>query len=215
MQEELKQRLDGASALHELPSALCGLDVSYEPGSDHVAAAAVVVDVETYEIKERVIVHGEATFPYIPGLLAFREMPILLEALGKLTVSPQALMCDGYGIAHPRRFGLACHLGVITGIPSFGVAKTPYTATFVAPGMNRGDESPLILDGEVVGRVLRTQRGIKPVFVSVGHRIRLDQACALTLQLSPKFRIPEAIRQADVLSRAALRAVAPRRGLAP
>lgn len=100
---------------------------------------------------------------------------------------------------------MACHIGVVTGTPSFGVAKTPFTAEFVEPGMRRGDWSPLMGEGEVLGRVLRTQQGVRPVFVSVGHCITLDQACALMLQLSPSFRIPEAIRKADFLSRAALR----------
>jgi deoxyribonuclease V len=114
-------------------------------------------------------------------------------------------VCDGYGIAHPRRFGLACHIGVLTGLPSFGVAKTPFRATSDEPGPARGAWSPLVEDGEVLGRAVRTQAGVKPVFVSVGHRIALDRATELTLRLSPRFRLPETTRQADARSRAALR----------
>ncbi len=187
------------------PSLAAGLDVSYDKGSDRVAAAAVVIDVETLAVRETAIVHGEVSFPYVPGLLAFREVPILLEALDRLTVRPDVLVCDGYGIAHPRRFGLACHLGVLTDLPSFGVAKTPFRATSAAPGRRRGEWSPLVEGDEVLGRAVRTQTGVKPVFVSVGHRIGLARATALTLRLSPDFRLPETTRRADSLSRAALR----------
>jgi len=187
------------------PKLVAGLDVSYEIGTDRVAAAAVVIELRTLEVMETAIAHGEATFPYVPGLLAFREVPILLEVLGKLVSRPEVLVCDGYGIAHPRRFGLACHMGVLTGLPSFGVAKSPFTATFADPGLRRGDWSPLVDGGEILGRVVRTQSGVKPVFVSVGHRINLDQATDLTLRLSRQYRIPEAIRKADFLSREALR----------
>jgi deoxyribonuclease V len=185
---------------------VAGLDVSYDSGSQLLAAAVVVLDLQTLEVQESAVVHGEATFPYVPGLLAFREAPALLRALDEITGEPDVLVCDGYGLAHPRRFGLACHIGVATGLPTFGVAKTSFTARFVEPGVERGASSPL-LDGEdVVGAVLRTQTGVKPVFVSVGHRIGLDEAVALTLTMCSGFRLPEAVRRADALSRSALRA---------
>ncbi len=203
IQAELRQRLVLADC--PPPSLAAGLDVSYDRNSDRIAAAAVVVDVATLEIRETAIVHGEVSFPYIPGFLAFREVPILLAALERLAVRPDVLVCDGYGIAHPRRFGLACHIGVLTDLPSFGVAKTPFRATAAAPGRQRGAWSPLTEDDEVLGRAVRTQTGVKPVFVSVGHRIALDRATDLTLRLSTRFRLPETTRQADSLSRAALR----------
>lgn len=205
VQTELRRRLDLTSSLSGPPKSVVGLDVSYEVGTQRVAAAAVVITLETLQVSEAAIAYGEAVFPYVPGLLAFREVPILLEALGKLVSQPEVLVCDGYGVAHPRRFGLACHIGVLTDLPSFGVAKTPFMATYADPGLRRGDWSPLIDGGEVLGRVLRTRPGVKPVFVSVGHRIDLDEATDLTLRLSHKFRIPEAIRSADFLSREALR----------
>jgi deoxyribonuclease V len=206
IQAELRSRLDLTNVVDPSLSLLAaGLDVSYEVGTERVAAAVALVRTDTLEVVETVVLHGEATFPYVPGLLAFREAPILLEALGRIGARPDVLVCDGYGIAHPRRFGLACHLGVLTGLPSFGVAKTPFTATYPEPGSRRGDWSPLTDGDEVLGRALRTQDGVKPVFVSVGHRIGLSEATTLTLRLSGRFRLPETTRAADSLSRKALR----------
>jgi deoxyribonuclease V len=183
---------------------VAGLDVAYAKGSDELAAAAVVLDVSTLAAVESQAVTGVARFPYIPGLLAFREIPALADALGRLGAVPDVLVCDGYGIAHPRRFGLASHLGVLTGRPSIGVAKTPFTGHYDEPGTDRGSSADLIDGGEVVGRVLRTQRGVKPVFVSVGHAVGLDEACDLVLRLSPRYRLPETTRAADHLARAEL-----------
>ncbi len=201
----LRSKVDVANILVTIPELVAGLDVSYEAGTLRVAAVAIAMDSRTLEVREISTAHGEVHFPYVPGLLAFREVPILLEALENLSCQPDVLVCDGYGIAHPRRFGLASHVGVLTGLPSFGVAKSPFVGTFVEPAKQRGEWSPLTEGGETLGRVLRTQTGIRPVFVSVGHRISLDQATDLTLTLSPRYRIPEVIRQADILSREALR----------
>ncbi|MFD6358876.1 endonuclease V [Streptomyces roseolus] len=181
-----------------------GLDVAYDDERDLVAAAAVVLDAGTLEVVEEATAVGRVSFPYVPGLLAFREIPAVLAALDALTADPGLLVCDGYGLAHPRRFGLAAHLGVLTGRASIGVAKNPFAFSYEQPGAARGDFAPLLAEGEEVGRALRTQRGIKPVFVSVGHRISLDNACAHTLALSPRYRIPETTRHADALCRRAL-----------
>lgn len=212
LQAELRDRLDLSSGLAVPPALVAGLDVSYEVGTSRTAAAAVVLAVETLEVRDFAIAHGEADFPYVPGLLAFREVPILLTALEKLTHRPDVLVCDGYGIAHPRRFGLACHIGVLTGLPSYGVAKTPFVGTYADPGPRRGDWSSTLDGEEVLGRALRTQTGVKPVFVSVGHRIDLVEATDLTVRLCRRYRLPEPIRAADSLSRAALRGL---RGGAP
>ncbi|PNG16097.1 endonuclease V, partial [Streptomyces cahuitamycinicus] len=115
------------------------------------------------------------------------------------------VVCDGYGLAHPRRFGLASHLGVLTGLPTIGVAKNPFTFTYDAPGTPRGSTSALLAGSEEVGRALRTRDGVKPVFVSAGHRVTLDHACAHTLALTPAYRLPETTRRADALCRKALR----------
>ncbi|MFJ3876637.1 endonuclease V [Streptomyces sp. NPDC090077] len=185
---------------------IAGVDVAYDDERDLVAAAAVVLDAATLEVVAESTAAGQVSFPYVPGLLAFRELPTVLAALEALPVTPGLVVCDGYGLAHPRGFGLACHLGVVTGLPSMGVAKNPFTFTFEEPGLSRGEASPLLApDGAVVGRALRTQRGIKPVYVSVGHRVSLDNACAHALALSPRFRIPETTRHADSLCRRALR----------
>ena len=204
-QAVLREELDLTHGLEAPPELVAGLDVSYEIGTQNAVAAAVLTDVNSLTVLESAIIHREVTLPYIPGFLGFREAPILEEALGKLAGRPDLLVCDGYGIAHPRRFGLASHVGVLTGLPSFGVAKSPFTTAFADPGPQRGEWSPLIEDGEVLGRVLRTQTGVKPVFVSVGHRVTLEQATELTLRMSPQYRIPEATRKADFLSREVLR----------
>ncbi|MGW0363904.1 endonuclease V [Streptomyces sp. NPDC002990] len=183
-----------------------GVDVAYDDARDLVAAAAVVLDAATLEVVEQATAVGRVSFPYVPGLLAFRELPTVLAALDGLTTQPGLVVCDGYGLAHPRGFGLACHLGVVTGLPTIGVAKNPFTFTYEEPGPRRGDAAPLLApDGSVVGRALRTREEVKPVYVSVGHRVSLDNACAHVLALSPRFRIPETTRHADSLCRRALR----------
>ena len=128
-----------------------------------------------------------------------------MEALRALSVTPDLLVCDGHGLAHPKRFGLACHLGVLTGLPAIGVGKTRLVGSHEEPGRTRGDRSDVTDRGEVVARSLRTQTGVRPVFVSVGHRADLDTACALTLRLAPKHRLPETTRHADHLSRQILK----------
>ncbi|MFJ5709301.1 endonuclease V [Streptomyces sp. NPDC093105] len=182
-----------------------GLDVAYDDERDLVAAAAVVLDARTLAVVEEATAVGRVSFPYVPGLLAFREIPTVLAALDALTADPGLLVCDGYGLAHPRRFGLAAHLGVLTGRPAIGVAKNPFTFAHDQPGQERGDFAPLLADGEEVGRALRTRSGVKPVFVSVGHRVSLDNACAHTLALTPRYRLPETTRHADALCRGALK----------
>jgi len=202
MQEELRHRVDAAGPGPSDPQYVAGLDIAYD--GDDFAAAVVVLDGTSLAEVDRAVVRGRTSFPYVPGLFAFREIPGLLDALGKLQVTPDLLVCDGQGLAHPRRFGLACHLGVLTGIPSIGVGKTAFVGTFDEPGPERGDSADLVLDDEVVGSVLRTQYKVKPVFVSVGHLISLDTATTLVLRLAPKYRLPETTRAADHACRAAM-----------
>jgi deoxyribonuclease V len=177
------------------PATVAGLDVAYD--GDRLAAAVVVLDAIDLTVRDTAVVLGTPAFPYVPGLFAFREVPALLAALDKLTVRPDVLVCDGHGLAHPRRFGLASHLGVLTGLPAFGVGKTRLLGDWAPVGPRRGDRSPLIDAGETVGAVLRTQDGVKPVFVSAGHRMDLAGACDLTLALTPRYRLPETTRAAD------------------
>ncbi|MFB6768481.1 MULTISPECIES: endonuclease V [unclassified Streptomyces] len=185
-----------------------GVDVAYDDERDVVAAAAVVLDAATLAVVAEATAVGRISFPYVPGLLAFREIPTVRAALDALPCSPGLIVCDGYGLAHPRRFGLASHLGVLTGLPTIGVAKNPFTFTYDEPAARRGSTSPLLAGAEEVGRAVRTRDGVKPVFVSVGHRVSLGNACAHTLALAPAFRLPETTRRADALCRAALRAAA-------
>lgn len=179
---------------------VAGVDVAYAVGSDLVAGAVAVLDARTLEVVETATAVGEAGFPYVPGLFAFRELPALVPALGGLETTPDVLVCDGQGLAHPRRFGLACHVGVLTGLPTVGVAKRAL-GHHETPGPRRGDSAQLVDGDEIVGRALRTRHSVKPVFVSVGHRIDLDTACRQTLAWTRKYRLPEPIRQADRLSR--------------
>lgn len=198
IQDRLRSRveLDGPSTFE----LIAGLDVHYR-GDDAVTAAVVVLDAGTLEPVERVVAHGEAAFPYVPGLFAFRELPALVTALERLKTTPDLLVCDGYGLAHPRGFGLACHLGVLTGLPSLGAGKTPFVGTHEPPGDERGSWTPIVHEGATVGRALRTQRGVKPVYVSQGHRISLDVATEQVLRLAARHRLPEPIRHADHLAR--------------
>lgn len=181
-----------------------GVDVAYDDERDVVVAAAVVLDAATLDVVAEATAVGQVSFPYVPGLLAFREIPTVLAALDALPCTPGLVVCDGYGLAHPRRFGLASHLGVLTGLPTIGVAKNPFTFSYEEPGARRGSASPLVAGRDEVGRALRTQDGVKPVFVSVGHRVSLDNACAHTLALTPKYRLPESTRRADSLCGRAL-----------
>ncbi|GGN20934.1 endonuclease V [Lentzea pudingi] len=203
MQERLRTQVITTSASDLRIETVAGLDVGYR-SNDSVAGVCVVFDAKTLVVLDEVVVEDTTEFPYIPGLFAFREMPVLLRALDQVTVAPDLLVADGQGLAHPRRFGLACHLGVHTGIPSIGVAKNAM-GTFEQPGHARGSMSNLVMDGddgnEVVGRALRTQDGVKPVFVSVGHKIDLDRACTEVLRLAPRYRLPETTRRADTLTR--------------
>ncbi|MBA9007037.1 MULTISPECIES: deoxyribonuclease V [Thermomonospora] len=204
VQDRLRPLLDLTGSGPAEVGTVAGLDVSYEEGTDRLAAAVVVLDAATLRPVEESVVIGTAAFPYVPGLFAFRELPTLVEALERLTTVPDLLVCDGHGLAHPRRFGLACHLGVLTGLPSLGVGKTRLVGSYDPPGEPRGSMSDLVDAGEVVGRVLRTQDGVRPVFVSAGHRIDLDTACRHVLALAPDYRLPETTRRADRLSRQAL-----------
>lgn len=214
MQDELRPQvrtsgIDATAARH-----IAGLDIAYDTESDLIAAAVVVLNAHSLETLEQTTAVAEASFPYVPGLLAFREIPALVAALNQLRMDPDLLVCDGYGLAHPRRFGLACHLGVLTGLPSIGVAKTPFVGTAKENlDVQRGATADLVDGGELVGRAVRTRDGVKPVYVSIGHRIDLDTACAYTLALTTGFRQPETTRRADSLSRSALRAA--RAELAP
>lgn len=208
VQEGLRSRVDMVGPGPTAPATVAGLDVAYAESGDRLAAAVTVLDAATLAVVDEAVSVGRPAFGYVPGLFAFRELPALLAALDRLAVRPDLLVCDGHGLAHPRRFGLACHLGLVTGLPAIGVGKTPLVGAWAEPGPRRGDWSPLRDGGEVVGRVLRTRDGVKPVFVSVGHRMSLENAVDRVLALTPRYRLPETTRTADRLCRRALAAAA-------
>lgn len=209
LQDALRGRVvvrDDAPAPGEPGTLVAGVDVAYDDERDLVAAAAVLLDAATVTVADRATARGHVSFPYVPGLLAFREIPPVLQALRGLRREPDLVVCDGYGLAHPRRFGLASHLGVLTGLPTLGVAKSPFVFRHGEVGEERGEAAPLLDGDEEVGRALRTRHGVKPVFVSVGHRLSLDAACAHTLHLARHYRLPETTRHADALCRKTLAA---------
>ncbi|MEV4820438.1 endonuclease V [Micromonospora sp. NPDC049274] len=209
VQEELRPLADLVGPGPAAPATVAGLDVAYAESGDLLAAAVTVLDARTLAVVDSAVSVGRPAFDYVPGLFAFRELPALLAALDALTTIPDLLVCDGHGVAHPRRFGLACHLGVVTGLPAIGVGKTPLVGAWAPPPVDRGAWSALRDGDEVVGRVLRTQAGVKPVFVSVGHRMSLDNATAQVLALTPRYRLPETTRTADRLCRDTLARTAP------
>lgn len=211
-QERLRALVDGvdASPPPGTPGVLvAGVDVAYDDARDLVVAAAVLLDAGSLATVEQATACGTVPFPYRPGLLAFRELPAVLEALARLERQPDLVVCDGYGRAHPRRFGLASHLGVLTGLPTLGVAKSPFCFRQGELGEERGARAPLTdpATGEEVGVALRTRSGVKPVYVSAGHRISLAAACDHTMSLTPAYRQPETTRGADRLCRSALAAL--------
>lgn len=196
----LQQRLCGeVSERDALPARLrlvAGADVSYDRGSPVLFAAVVLLDAETFAVVEVASTVARATFPYVPGYLSFRELPPLLAAFEKLREPPDLVICDGHGRAHPRRFGFACHLGVALGVPSIGVAKSRLVGEHRAPGARRGSHVALQDGGEVIGEVVRTQPGVAPIYVSVGHRVSLATARRLALRFAPRYRLPEPTRAA-------------------
>ena len=214
VEDQLRNRLQLDVEGPEAVGTVVGLDAAYDDASGVMAAVVVVLDATTLEVVASSTAVGRVGFPYVPGLLAFREVPLLVEAWNRVELgeAPGLVVCDGYGLAHPRRFGLACHVGALTGLPTVGVAKSAFIGSFEPPGWARGAASPLLDDGEVVGRALRTQDGVREVFVSVGNAIDLDRACRLVLAISPRYRLPETTRAADHASRRALSAALERLG---
>ena len=186
---------------HPSVSRVGGLDCSYARGSDEGYAAVVVMSWPQLEEIEVAWTKGAITFPYIPGLLTFREAPLLLHAWTKLHHYPDLIFVDGQGIAHPRRFGIASHIGVLVNMPSVGCAKTKLVGQYKEPHAERGRYSYLTDHGETIGAVVRTRKAVKPVFVSSGHRVNLRDSIKLILHCCNGYRLPEPIRRADKLSR--------------
>lgn len=178
---------------------VAGADVAYDKRSDRFYAAVVVLRLPELEIIEQAHAVGWVKFPYIPGLLSFRESPVLLAAFAKVRSEPDVLMFDGQGIAHPRGLGLASHVGLLLDKPAIGCAKSRLVGEHGDVGQAVGDFMPLVFHGKRVGAVLRTRKGVKPVFVSPGHRMSLKAAMEIVRKTCRGFRIPEPTRQAHLL----------------
>ena len=181
------------------PNLIAGADVAFVEDIAH--ACVVVLSFPKLDVLETVVHKAKVTFPYIPGLLSFRETPALVQAFGKLKHDPDLIFIDGQGLAHPRAAGIACHIGVILDRPTIGCAKSLLFGTYKEPKQARGSVSDLCDDGGgVIGAVVRTKDGVQPVFVSIGHKIDLAQAIELTLACGKGYRTAEPTRQADILA---------------
>ncbi|MFB3909524.1 MAG: deoxyribonuclease V [Candidatus Eisenbacteria bacterium] len=205
LQRELAARVREIPLPWDRVRRVAGCDVAGDRDSVH--AVVVLLDLRSRRVIEQVEASLPGGFPYIPGLLSFREIPVLLEAFAKLSGTPDAVLCDGQGRAHPRRFGLASHLGVLLDVPSVGVAKSRLIGEAREPGARRGCSTRLLDQGEVIGRLLRSRDATRPLYVSVGHRITLDDAVRLVLRMGGGYRLPEPTRQADRIVRALARGV--------
>jgi deoxyribonuclease V len=197
IQQRLRSQLDLQSEPEQIET-IAGIDVSYDKGSDVLFAAIVVMRIADLQVIDTAGTSAVVPFPYIPGLLSFRECPAVLQAWEQLKVKPDCLMCDGQGIAHPRRFGIASHLGVWLDMPSIGCAKSLLVGEYKEPGAKRGSTASLMHRKEQVGVILRTKDNTGPVFVSQGHKISLKRAIAVVLACCTKYRIPEPTRQAHL-----------------
>jgi deoxyribonuclease V len=216
VQQVLRQRVVITDSLVVPVTHVVGVDVAYSHDESLVCAAAVVIEVATMKTVETqtairpctpagpigltsLPLDRSSSFPYVPGLFAFRELPAVLQALSQVHSPVGLVLCDGHGIAHPRRFGLASHLGVLCDLPAIGVGKTRLIGSFQEPSGKRGSTSELVDGDEVIGSVVRTQDNIKPVYVSIGHRIALETAVQWVLRMAPRYRLPETTRRADHL----------------
>lgn len=185
--------------LERVPRIVAAADCAYSSDGEWVFAGWVLWDVARQHEIESVTAEKKITFPYVPGLLSFRETPALVAAARKLTIDPEVLIFDGHGRAHPRRIGIASHMGLLLDCPSIGCAKSRLCGEHKEPAASRGSHVPLLDGGEKIGRVLRTCRGLKPVYVSVGHRVSLDDAVKVVLRCCTKHRLPEPARLAHIL----------------
>ena len=204
LQQELAQRIELRPFEGE-PKLVAGADVSYDLKRGISYGVMVVLELEDFSFVDQAVVERKTDFPYLPGFLSFREVPVLKEAFHRLSFKPEVILVDGQGILHPRRLGLASHLGLEIASPTIGIAKKPLVGEFQWPPDEPGAWNPIYYQGEIRGAVLRTRRGVKPVYLSPGHLVDLDSALRITLKCLKGFRIPEPLRQAHLLSQRAKR----------
>jgi deoxyribonuclease V len=196
---ELQTSLAGKvqfASFEKSPRLIAGVDCAFSKSGQRICAAIVVLKFDSFEIVESTSATTKVTFPYIPGLLSFREAPVCIKAARKLKTCPDVFLIDGQGIAHPRRLGLAAHLGLVFDRPAIGCAKSRLTGSFDDVGLEKGDYSLLKDKSETIGAVLRTRANVKPTFVSVGNKCLLEDAIRITLACAVKYRLPEPTRVA-------------------
>ncbi len=200
IQKQLRYEVEMQNRFDEPIKNVAGIDLGYDVKNDTSRAVVVVLSFPELELLETSEARLPIQFPYVPGLLSFRETPVAIKALEKLKITPDVILCDGQGLAHPRRFGIACHIGILADVPTIGVAKSLLVGKFENLGEKRGSIAPLIHKNEQVGVALRTKNKVQPLFVSVGHRVGLETATDLVLQCALKYRLPETTRLADKLA---------------
>ncbi|MBD2436688.1 deoxyribonuclease V [Nostoc sp. FACHB-110] len=200
IQENLREQVITEDRFSEPIRYVAGVDMGFDADGTISRAAVAVLSFPDLQVVETALAHRPTSFPYIPGFLSFREIPAVLDALAKIQTAPDIILCDGQGIAHPRRLGIASHLGVILDMPTIGVAKSLFIGKHQELAETRGSWQPLIHQGETIGAVLRTRLGVKPLYISSGHRISLPTALDYVLHCTPKYRLPETTRIADKLA---------------
>ena len=199
LQTELRGRVERKDRIGAV-RRIAGVDVGFEQDGRVTRAAVAVLEYPGLALVEQVVVRVATTFPYVPGLLSFREAPAVLAAFERVRIAPDLILYDGQGIAHPRRFGIASHVGLLLDCPSIGVAKSRLVGAHRMPATRRGAWTPLRDAGELIGAVLRTRAGVKPLYVSIGHRVSLATAVRWTLACVTRYRLPETTRWAHRLA---------------
>lgn len=197
IQLNLKEKVIRQDRLKKTLRYVAGVDVGFENSGEVTRAAVAVLSFPDLQLYEYALARRVTSFPYVPGYLSFREIPAVLDALNSIKQLPDIILCDGQGLAHPRRFGIACHLGVLTAIPTIGVAKTRLLGTHADVPNEKGGFTALMDHGEEIGVVLRTRKNVKPVYVSIGHKVCLNTAVSMVMRCLTKYRLPETTRWAD------------------
>ena len=212
LQESLRERVELGDRFGDI-RYVAGADLAFDPATEVAFAGVIVYRFPGLEEVERRMARRKLRFPYVPGLLSFRECPILLAAFARLETEPDLVLIDGHGRAHPRRFGIACHMGILFDKPTIGCAKSRLVGEHQEPDQRAGSTSPLMLEGERLGVVLRTRDRVRPIYVTTGHRVSLDTAVGLVKKCLDGFRIPKPTREADHYVRDLRRAYQRRRDI--
>jgi deoxyribonuclease V len=200
LQKQLAHEVVREDKFKEPVETVAGIDLGYDARTDTCRAVVVVLKFPELELVESAEAILPIQFPYVPGLLSFRETPVAIKALEKLENAPDLIICDGQGVAHPRRFGIACHIGLIADVPTIGAAKSILVGNFENLDERRGSTADLLHRNEKIGVALRTKDKVQPIYVSVGHRVGLETAIDFVLRCAPKYRLPETTRLADKMA---------------